>query len=156
MGALMLIEIVRDATLSGPAGTFGHMFLDGQPFCVTCEQPWQDNLQGHSCIPLGEYQLIPYNSPAHGATVVFHNPALDIYGTPSMIPDGVHGRSLCEIHNANWPFQLQGCVAVGAEIVMIPPNGRGVTSSVSTLQQLFAKWGDRSGLTAVIRSSDAD
>jgi len=120
---------------------------------VTCEQPWNNNLEGHSCIPVGDYQLLPYQSPAHGATVVFHNPALGIYGTPDMIPAGQQGRSLCEIHSANWPFQLKGCVAVGAVLTNMPPNGMGVTNSVATLQQLEARWGNRTGLTATISNS---
>jgi hypothetical protein len=149
----MNLEIVRDGALSNATGTFGHMSIDGVAFCVTCEQLWNDNLEGHSCIPIGDYQLLPYLSPAHGPTVVFHNPALGIYGAPDMIPAGQTGRSLCEIHSANWPFQLKGCVAVGAIITNMPPNGMGVTQSVATLQQLEARWGDRTGLTATISNS---
>ena len=147
----MHIEIVRDAALSDAHGTYGAMSIDGVPFCATCEQPWNNNTQGASCIPVGNYQLLAYNSPAHGKTVVFHNPALNIYGTPQMIPAGQSGRSLCEIHNANWPFQLRGCVAVGRKLAIIPPNGRGVISSVVTLKDLMSRWGDRRGLTATIR-----
>ena len=147
----MHIQITRSAAQSGPDGAFGRMALDGVDFCATCEQPWRDNLQGHSCIPVGDYQLLPYVSPAHGPTVVFHNPALGIYGTPEMIPHGQQtGRSLCEIHAANWPFQLRGCVALGREVINIPPNGMGVTASRVTLAALEARWGDRTGLTATI------
>lgn len=146
----MQIQIVRSKALSGPNGTFGAMAIDGQAFCATCEQPWKDNAQGHSCIPPGDYQLLPYDSPAHGPTVVFHNPALGIYGTPEMIPPGKKGRSLCEMHPANWPYQLKGCVAVGEQITNIPPSGEGVTHSVQTFAALSAKWGDRTGLTASI------
>jgi len=81
---------------------------------------------------------------------VFHNPALGIYGTPEMVPAGTQGRSLCEIHNANWPYQLKGCVAVGETITNIPPGGIGVTNSVATLAALRQRWGDRQGLTATI------
>ena len=146
----MHIEIVRSAAKSGPDGAFGRMSLDGVDFAATCEQPWRNNEEGHSCIPVGDYKLLPYQSPAHGATVVFHNPDLDIYGTPEMIPPGKTGRSLCEIHSANWPFQLRGCVAVGRQLTNIPPNGMGVTASVATLHDLEARWGDRQGLTATI------
>ena len=146
----MHIQIVRSAARSGPGGSFGRMSLDGVDFCATCEQPWRDNLEGHSCIPVGDYDLLPYDSPAHGPTVVFHNPGLGIYGTPDRIPPGKAGRSLCEIHSANWPFQLRGCVAVGRDLTDIPPNGMGVTLSVVTLHALEARWGDRKGLTATI------
>jgi esterase/lipase superfamily enzyme len=146
----MHIKIVRDGTLSDANGTFGHLSIDGQEFCVTCEQPWNDNLEGLSCIPDGDYQLLRYDSPAHGPTVVFHNPALGIYGTPEMIPAGQTGRSLCEIHSANWPFQLKGSVGVGAALADIPPNGMGVSDSIATLHELRNRWGDRTGLTASI------
>jgi len=149
----MRLEIVRNAQLSDSAGTYGSLSIDGARFCATCEQPWNNNISNHSCIPAGDYELLPYQSPAHGPTVVFHNPALGIYGTPQMIPAGTHGRSLCEIHNANWPYQLRGCVAVGKTLTELPPHGMGVTDSVATLKKLFKRWNDRSGLTAVIRNS---
>ena len=148
----MHLEIVRSAALSDAHGTFGVLLVDGQKFAVTCEQPWNDNAHGASCIPVGDYELHPYDSAAHGQTVVFHNPALNIYGTPADIPAGVNGRSLCEIHSANWPFQLRGCVAVGSQVTTMPPNGRGVTSSVVTLHMLMQHWGNRGGLTATIRN----
>jgi hypothetical protein len=150
----MQLLIVRSNQLSSASGTFGTMSIDGQAFCVTCEQPWNNNLANQSCIPAGTYTLIPYNSPAHGATVVFHNPALGIYGTPEMIPAGSTGRSLCEIHNANWPFQVQGCVAVGQIVTSIAPNGQGVTNSVNTFNALIARWGDRSNMSITIQYGD--
>ena len=149
----MHITIVRNSALSGATGSFGHLSIDGVAFCATCEPPWNNNQADISCIPVGDYQLFPYDSPAHGPTVVFHNPSLGIYGTPSMIPTGALGRSLCEIHNANWPFQLKGCIAVGSEIADLTPNGRGVTSSIPTYHGLIAKLGNRMGLTATIQLS---
>jgi hypothetical protein len=149
----MQFEILRSNAISDANGTFGTMSLDGELFCATCEQPWDNNQSDKSCIPEGDYQLLPYASPAHGPTVVFHNPALGIYGMPALIPEGKTGRSLCEIHNANWPFQLKGCVAVGAHVMAIPPNGLGVNSSVATFASLQQRWGNRIGLTASIRSA---
>jgi hypothetical protein len=148
----MYLEIVRSTSLCDVTGSFGALSIDGQLFCATCEQPWNVNQADQSCIPAGDYDLLPYDSPAHGQTVVFHNPDLGIYGTPVMVPQGKTGRSLCEIHNANWPYQLKGCVAVGAHVMDIPPSGRGVNSSVPTFMTLRQRWGDRQGLTATIRS----
>jgi Family of unknown function (DUF5675) len=147
----MHLEITRHKKLSGPTGTFGALVIDGAVIAQTCEQPWNGNAPGASCIPPGDYELRPYDSGAHGATVVFHNPALNVYATLDLIPRGRPGRSLCEIHSANWPFQLRGCVAVGARIEDMPPHGRGITDSVATLGKLMALWGDRHGLTATIR-----
>jgi hypothetical protein len=147
----MKLDIIRSAALSGPTGSFGEMLIDGAHFAATCEQPWNNNLQGHSCIPVGDYQLLPFNSDKHGETVVFHNPALGIYGTTDMIPAEQHGRSLCEIHSANWPSELEGCVAVGETVTDIGSKGRGVNNSKITMEALREHWGDRTGLTATIR-----
>jgi hypothetical protein len=146
----MRMVIARSSSASGTIGTFGSLSIDGRHFCATCEQEWQGNQPNVSCIPFGAYELVPYLSPAHGPTVVFHNPALSIYATPNLIPAGAFGRSLCEIHNANWPFQVKGCVAVGNVLTNIPPNGMGVTDSVHTFHELLLALGDRLGLTAEI------
>jgi len=152
----MLVEIVRETSLSSDSGEFGHLYVDGVLQCATCELPWRDNQRDASCIPEGEYQLLPFNSAAHGPTVVFHNPALGVYGTQEMIPADVSGaRSLCEIHVANWPFQLRGCVGVGHNITDIPPNGRGVSRSADAFSALLAVIGPRPGLTARITSVEA-
>ena len=148
----MHIEIVRNRSLSSPIGEYGRLLLDGELLCATCEQPWNDNRQGASCIPEGDYQLLHFDSPAHGHTVVFHNPKLNIFATPAQVPAGVAGRSLCEIHNANWPFQLKGCVAVGQRLTDIEPHGLGVTSSVQTFGMLMGRLGLASAITATIRS----
>ncbi|HEY2068249.1 MAG TPA: DUF5675 family protein [Rhizomicrobium sp.] len=151
----MHLIIERSSKMSNDEGTFGVLYLDDTllaAFAVTCEQPWKNNAPGHSCIPAGQYDLLPYNSPKHGETVVFHNPALGIYGTPDRIPAGCKGRSLCEIHPANWPRQLEGCVAVGLVVADILPFGRGVTASDAVFRTLVARWGDRKGLTAEIRN----
>jgi hypothetical protein len=148
----MYFEIVRNPNLSDINGTFGALYIDGERFCATCEQPWNNNEPDSSCIPEGDYELLPYDSPAHGPTVVFHNPDLGIFGLPTMIPIGQSGRSLCEVHNANWPFQVKGCVAVGSNIAEISPNGRGVSDSVGTFASLRTRWGGRDTLKATIRS----
>ena len=49
-----------------------------------------------------------------------------------MIPPGVAGRSLCEIHNANWPFQLKGCVAVGQRVDQGALIASGLPADVSS------------------------
>lgn len=148
----MHLEVIRDGSLSSSKGEYGKLYLDGAFFCFTCEQRWNDNKIDSSCIPVGSYELLPYDSPAHGKTVVFHNPSLNIFGTKDLIPKGTKGRSLCEIHNANWPFQLRGCIAVGKRLTDVAPHGLGVTSSVATFKELVSRLGNRIGLTAQLRS----
>jgi hypothetical protein len=78
----------------------------------TIELPWEGNACDKSCVPAGDYDLIPYDSPAHGATWRLHNPALNVYGT-GFVPKG--GRSEIELHPVNWARLLRGCIALGVE-----------------------------------------
>jgi len=88
------------------------LVVDGTRF-FTIECPWLNNEAGKSCVPAGDYLLIPYYSPIHGATWCLHNPELNIYGNRTAVPLG--GRSCCELHSANFARQLQGCIALGLE-----------------------------------------
>lgn len=105
----MKIELTR--TLHTTEATLGQIELGGWTF-YTIELPWRSNEKGKSCVPAGEYKLVPYNSPRHGATYCLHNPRLNVYG-PGVIPAG--GRSYCEIHPANWASELNGCIALGMQ-----------------------------------------
>ncbi len=71
-----------------------------------------------------------------------------------MLIEIIRSAALCDATGSFgvWPFQLKGCVAVGAHVMDIPPNGKGVNSSVTTLSSLQLRWGNRQGLTATIRS----
>lgn len=78
---------------------------DGTEECVTIELPWVDaNHDGISdrnvsCVPAGTYTAERYFSPKHNA-VVFR-----LLNVP--------GRDYCEIHVANLPVDLLGCIGVG-------------------------------------------
>lgn len=70
------------------------------------ERPWLDNLPFMSCIPTGEYVLLPWESPTFGPVYIF------IGGTVS-VEEGFGTRYTCLIHAANYTRQLQGCLALG-------------------------------------------
>jgi hypothetical protein len=78
-------------------GTFGTMNVAGYKL-YTVEQPWNDNRQGVSCIPEGEYVCKPDYYHRGGY------PAIEITDVPG-------GRSRILMHKANWPHQLRGCIA---------------------------------------------
>lgn len=131
----MIIQLLR--TQYTDTSTVGYIDLAGWTF-YTIEQPWRDNEQGHSCVPVGTYTLIPYVSPRHGATYCLHNPLLNIYGTGT-IPPG--GRSYCEIHSANWASQLNGCIALGSDDVpMFNPATGKVELAVEDSRNAVAKF----------------
>lgn len=53
---------------------------------------------GISAIPTGRYRLTLYHSPKHGVVPLFHD---------------VPGFTYIEMHAANKPEELRGCIAVG-------------------------------------------
>ncbi|HWG77834.1 MAG TPA: DUF5675 family protein [Steroidobacteraceae bacterium] len=99
----------------------------------TIELPWRDNLAGRSCVPAGDYELLPYLSPKHGQTWRLHNPALGVWGR-TLAPEGV--RTEIEIHCANFARELQGCIAVGLSgEPMLDGAGDGCTHQVEPAVQ---------------------
>lgn len=74
------------------------------------ERAWLADRSNVSCIPAGVYSLIPWESPAHGAVWAF------VGGSVTPFKDDVPtraGRWGCLIHPANYPRQLNGCLAPG-------------------------------------------
>ena len=115
------------------------------------ELPWDNNLNDQSCIPPGDYELIRYQSPAHGQTWCFHNPTLGVWATPDLIPAGTVGaRSYSELHSANWARQLLGCCALGlnGQPMIDPATGQAepaVEDSVDAIErftELVGGWID--------------
>ena len=73
----------------------------------TLERAWLDNRRGVSCIPRGSYLCFLAHSPRFGP----ETPHVEI----------VEGRSHILIHAANWPKQLEGCIALGLEAAADEP-----------------------------------
>jgi hypothetical protein len=78
----------------------GNLYIDGKHECLTMELPWLDNLPQKSCIPEGTYPVGMWDSPHFRREVP--------------ILCNVPGRSSIEIHIANEPKELRGCIAVGS------------------------------------------
>lgn len=103
--------------------TLGVMHYNGQEICVTLELPWLDNNQRVSCIHLGKYKVIRRQSPKYGMHFHLTN---------------VPGRSLILIHQANYHYQLLGCIAVGQKHIDINKDGYlDVTNSKRTMTKLL-------------------
>lgn len=103
------LSLTRDGC--GKEATTGVLTAYAHAF-YSIELPWLNNIKGQSCVPVGKYDLIPYNSPTHGPTWCLHNPDLNVYGTGIVPKDG---RDHCELHSANWARQLLGCIALGLD-----------------------------------------
>jgi len=64
----------------------------------TLELPWRDNLHNQSCIPHGNYRLVPHQSPEFGR-------CCEIADVP--------GRSAILTHVGNWGRNTDGCILIG-------------------------------------------
>lgn len=112
--------LVLSRAPSSDKGTFGILLRDGFPLCVTCEDPWKNNQQGESCIPLGLYRCVKHNGPQ--------------YQNVWRLED-VPGRDAILIHNGNTIVDTRGCILVGKSFADF--SGKpGVTSSKDTLDYL--------------------
>lgn len=84
-----------------PQGTFSDIFKqDGVRICHAVERPHFSFNNDHPCIPEGTYIAERYHSPNpnHGLVWLLQN---------------VPGRTYIELHIANWPSELLGCIAPG-------------------------------------------
>ena len=81
-------------------GTFGVLFDEETPFCLTLEREWKDNRKGESCIPVGTYSCKRVISPKFGNTFEVCN---------------VPGRSHILFHKGNLEDDSHGCILTGEE-----------------------------------------
>ena len=110
-------------------GTFGELYLsdlDEDYFAVTVERPAGIDFP---CIPAGVYHWRKFNSPNNG---------------PCLLLENVPGRTMIEMHSANFMLQLRGCIAPGKELARFkgvyegqPYDLQGVTSSKDTMERLL-------------------
>jgi len=108
---VIILERFLDDPREPAMGCMGELIVEGQHFCYTIEQPWRQNRRFVSCVPVGTYNLIPFDSQKYGQTFALENEALDVFAYQDEAGDGQ--RYACLFHAANWAHQLQGCVAPG-------------------------------------------
>jgi hypothetical protein len=110
------VELLLTRLPGSGAATAGDLEV-GSKALFTLELPWLNNEPDKSCVPVGRYELVPYDSPTHGPTWCLRNPDLKIMGCDVLSPDQVAAgyRSFCEFHAANWARQLRGCIALGLD-----------------------------------------
>lgn len=102
-------------------GTFGILTADGFT-CYSIEQPWRNNLVGHSCIPAGVYTCRRGLFPKHGNVFEVTN-----------VPD----RTAILIHQGNFVNDFEGCIGVGDAYGCI--NGTwAIKNSDATLERFMA------------------
>lgn len=128
-------------------GTFGYLTL-GADKLFTAEQRWNNNIPHKSCVPTGMYELVPYQSPRYGSTYALRNHALDVG-----VFEGEAKRFACILHAANWPSELEGCIAPGEGLGCLSLEFA-VTSSTAALRKLKKYIEDNSILHLHIRGPE--
>jgi hypothetical protein len=103
--------------------TLGEMLLNGEVVAKTLELAWNNNNRRVSCIPTGTYRVVRRFSSKYGNH--FH-----ITNVPK--------RDKILIHNANYHYQLLGCIAVGRDHIDINKDGYlDVTASRAKMAELL-------------------
>ncbi len=117
----MKLTLTRDPR---PDCTPGVLVADTLETC-TLEEAWRPDPDGpggqrrdathvESCIPDGEYLVVPHDSPKHPHCYALVAPELGVYRWPADIPAGQPwGRSAILIHTGNTTDDIMGCIAVG-------------------------------------------
>lgn len=123
-----------------PTETEGYLFLRDDTVLHTLERPWIGEHPGgtpfESCIPDGEYQLIPHVRPNGHSVYAMRNHDLHVYYTAEERGENP-GRYLCLLHSGNYVDDVVGCIAPGL-VRTIYRNRRMVTSSRAAMRKIMA------------------
>ncbi len=92
------MELTLVRTKYTTSGTFGYIVLPDGTKLYSCEREWANNGPRNSCIPIGKYKVLWRPSPRFGQAYRLQN---------------VPKRDAILIHAANYPSELQGCIALG-------------------------------------------
>ena len=136
----------------GDEATLGRLEFDGQVL-HTLERPWLPGLPGGmpflSCIPDGEYQLLPHVRPNGDYVLALRNPDLSVWHSTANVPES-GGRSLILLHAANYASEIQGCIAPGMGKTILG-NRPMVTHSRKAMKALMAYYEEKQPESIVIR-----
>lgn len=92
--------LIRDMFTAN--STIGELFINGERFCDTLENPWLDNQRNISCIPEGEYP-VRLRLPRESATRDYIH----------LLIQDVPNRDYILFHRGNFPKDTSGCILVG-------------------------------------------
>lgn len=119
--------------------TEGCLYINDDEFVYTLERPWVPGMAGgmpfESCVPDGDYELIPHTRPNGDAVYALRNTGLGVYYTKQERGDN-DGRYLILIHSANFVSEVVGCIAPGL-VRTIYNNTRMVRSSRNAMKEIM-------------------
>ena len=82
--------------------TIGELFINGERFCDTLENPWLDNQRNISCIPEGEYPVRLRLARESATREYLH-----------LLVQDVPNRDYILFHRGNFPKDTSGCILLG-------------------------------------------
>lgn len=97
-GANLLI--IRDTFTE--KSTIGKLFINGESFCDTLENPWLDNQRNISCIPKGQYKVRLRLARESATRDYLH-----------LLVKDVPNRDWILFHRGNTAKDTSGCILVG-------------------------------------------
>lgn len=89
--------------------TISTVYFDGDFVCYMLERAWAGNAPFVSCIDVGVYQLVQHKYKGRVDTFALVGNGVTHYEEPGSV------RYLILIHPANYPHELNGCLAPGLE-----------------------------------------
>lgn len=120
-----VVTLVRKHEEDG--GTWGRLVCKEYGIELhTLEQNWEDNKRSVSCIPEGTYNVRATQSARFGRLMY--------------LVEAVPERTGIRIHPANFPSELQGCIALGTSIGRTAAKGKMLLNSraaVGSLERLL-------------------
>lgn len=119
--------------------TEGKLYLNDDEYIRTLERPWRDGAPGgvpfKSCVPDGEYELLPYVRPNGDQVFALWNADLSVYLTEADRGDR-QGRYLILIHSGNYVTDVVGCIAPGLDRI-IHKGAPMVTNSRAAMKRIM-------------------
>lgn len=126
---LIRVEQTEEATI-------GVLVVDGESICWTLEEPWRQNKQAVSCIPIGRYPLVLEYSPSKGRAL----------WTIKDVP----GRKYVRIHTGNTVDDTEGCPLTGTKPGFL--NGkRAVLGSKEAFVRFMSEMADEKEAEILVR-----
>ena len=130
---------------SDDIGTFGTLEVNDKVF-FTVEKPWDNNKPFRSCVPDGEYTLVPHGHYKHDGNV------LALVGeTVSHYKDPDFERYACLIHTANYPKDVVGCIGLGEDY---SSSKNMITNSRKSIKEFYAKISPNKSHNLIVETSD--
>lgn len=130
MWRVMSNNLILERFNYGPDGTFGKLLFPTGEMFWTVEKPWKSNTPYESCIPDGGYYLVQRHSP------VVNRTSGGEFSDGWEVTDVVN-RTFIMVHPANWPDDLEGCIGVGQDYVIMQNRKGNQSNAVASSRDAF-------------------